>query len=65
MLYAYNENLLAENQLGFVAGNRTSDAHIIVNNPLSKRLAIKTILKYIVVLLILEKPWTPCHVIFF
>ena len=51
MLYAYNENLLAENKLDFVAGNRTSDAHII-NNSLSKRLAIKTILKYIVVLLI-------------
>ena len=36
MLYAYNENLLAENQIGFVAGSRTSDAHIIINNLVKK-----------------------------
>ena len=36
LLYAFNQNLLAHNQLGFVPGNRTSDAHIIINNLVKK-----------------------------
>ena len=36
LLYAFNQNLLADNQLGFVPGNRTSDAHIIMNNLVKK-----------------------------
>ena len=36
LLYTNNQNILAENQLGFVAGNRTSDAHIIINNLVKK-----------------------------
>ena len=35
-MHAYNENLLAENQLGIVAGNCTSDVHIIINNLVKK-----------------------------
>ena len=34
--YAFNQNLLADNQLGFVPGNLTSDAHIIINNLVKK-----------------------------
>ena len=34
--FTNNNNILADNQLGFVAGNRTSDAHIIINNLVTK-----------------------------
>jgi hypothetical protein len=36
LLFTQNQNILAENQLGFVPGNRTSDAHIIINNLVKK-----------------------------
>ena len=32
LLFTHNQSILAEIQLGFVPGNRTSDAHIIINN---------------------------------
>ena len=35
-LFTHNQSILAENQLGFVPGNRTSDAHIIINNLVKK-----------------------------
>ena len=34
--YAFDKNLLSTNQLGFVPGNRTTDAHIIINNLVKK-----------------------------
>ena len=36
VLFALDEGILGRNQLGFVAGNRTSDAHIILNNLIRK-----------------------------
>ena len=36
MAYAIENNILSINQLGFVPGNRTSDAHIIINNLINK-----------------------------
>ena len=36
LLYDFNLNLLADNQLCFVPGNRTSDAHIIIHNLVKK-----------------------------
>ena len=34
--HAINNNILHKTQLGFVPGNRTSDAHIIINNIIQK-----------------------------
>ena len=34
--YVRDKNILSENQLGFVSGNRTSDAHIILYNIIQK-----------------------------
>ena len=34
--YVKEQNILSEAQLGFVAGNRTSDAHIIIHNLIQK-----------------------------
>ena len=34
--FTINNRLLSESQLGFLAGNRTSDAHIIINNIIRK-----------------------------
>ena len=34
--YVKNKNILSPNQLGFVSGNRTSDAHIILHNIIQK-----------------------------
>jgi len=36
MAYVIENNILGINQLGFVPGNRTSDAHIIINNLINK-----------------------------
>ena len=36
MTYALEKKILGINQLGFVSGNRTSDAHIIINNLVNK-----------------------------
>jgi hypothetical protein len=36
MTYALDKKILGVNQLGFVSGNRTSDAHIIINNMVNK-----------------------------
>jgi hypothetical protein len=36
MVYALDKKILSCNQLGFVSGNRTSDAHIIINNMVNK-----------------------------
>ena len=36
MTYVVENNILSNNQLGFVPGNRTSDAHIIINNLINK-----------------------------
>ena len=35
-VFTKNQNLLSASQLGFVAGNRTSDAHIIIHNLVKK-----------------------------
>ena len=34
--YTIQKKILSDSQLGFLAGNRTSDAHIIINNIISK-----------------------------
>ena len=34
--FVKEKNILSDKQLGFVAGNRTSDAHIIINNVIRK-----------------------------
>ena len=34
--FVKEKNILSDKQLGFVAGNRTSDAHIIINNHIRK-----------------------------
>ena len=36
MTFALENNILSPNQLGFVSGNRCSDAHIIINNLVNK-----------------------------
>ena len=36
MMYALENKILSERQLGFLAENRTSDAHIIINNMIRK-----------------------------
>ena len=36
LLFTNHNNILSDNQLGFIAGNRTSDAHIILNNIIRK-----------------------------
>ena len=36
MVFVLENNILGCNQLGFVPGNRTSDAHIIINNLVNK-----------------------------
>ena len=36
MTFALENNILSPNQLGFVPGNRCSDAHIIINNLVDK-----------------------------
>ena len=36
MTFALENNILSPNQLGFVSGNRCSDAHIIINNLVDK-----------------------------
>ena len=35
-MFTKSQNILSENQLGFVPGNRTSDAHIIIHNLVRK-----------------------------
>ena len=36
MKFVIDKNILAASQLGFISGNRTSDAHIIINNLVSE-----------------------------
>ena len=36
LTFALEKNIIRANQLGFVPGNRTSDAHIIINNLVNK-----------------------------
>ena len=36
LIFSKDKGILSEKQLGFVAGNRTSDAHIIINNLVKK-----------------------------
>ena len=62
--FTHNQSILVEIQLGFVPGNRTSDAHIIINN-LVKKICHKSNSKIYSCFVDLKWPSTQSPVIFY